>query len=430
MATSTAALKATLAHRIEALSTPGDALATEEITAIAFALDPERTLDNDQTDGAAAIAGTASVISITGAAGTGKTTMLKVAGASLRRHGHSMIVVAPTKKAATVAGQETHSAASSLHQLLHDYGWRWNTSVSGSTEWTRLQLGETDPKTGRAYHGPRTHVRPGDRIVVDEAGMLDLEAANALVDVLQRTKAGVALVGDERQALPVGHSGAMALFRRSAFEKVELTQIHRFQDPDWANLSTRLREVDGPTEARVIADELVRTGHVTHVSTDQDARQTMVDAWFDATRQRQSLALVTATHSEAQQISEAIQARRIESGGMDTSQIALGQAQQRLYPGDLVQTRRNDNGRVWRTAKAGLSRPSPTNTLSWCPSLTRPTCERSRTDMPAPTSTSDTRRPSTASKAKRPNGPSSGPASTPPAFTSDSLADEHKTRSL
>ena len=166
--------------------------------------------------------------------------MLKVAGATLRRHGHNMIIVAPTKKASTVAGRETQSAASSLHQLLHDYGWRWTTGAAGNTEWTCLQPGDTDPTTGRVYRGPRTTIRPGDRIVVDEAGMLDLEAANALLDVIDRTGANVAVVGDDYQALPVGHSGAMALFRRSAFEKIELTEIHRFHDPKWADLTCAL----------------------------------------------------------------------------------------------------------------------------------------------------------------------------------------------
>ena len=75
--------------------------------------------------------------------------MLKVAGAALRRRGRNMIIVAPTKKASAVAGRETMSASSSLHQLLHDYGWRWTTNAAGATMWTRLSIGETDPALGR-----------------------------------------------------------------------------------------------------------------------------------------------------------------------------------------------------------------------------------------------------------------------------------------
>ena len=214
MAVSTATLKATLAQKVDAFSAPGQILDTDEVAAIGHAIEPDRTLDDGQLAGAAAIGGTSRNVVVSGPAGTGKTTMLKVAGAALRRRGHKMIIVAPTKKASAVAGRETMSSSSSLHQLLHDYGWRWATDRVWRNRVARLSIGEMDPTSGGIYRGPRISINPGDRIVVDEAGMLDLEAASALLDVVHATGAGVALVGDQRQALPVGHSGAMALFWR------------------------------------------------------------------------------------------------------------------------------------------------------------------------------------------------------------------------
>lgn len=343
MATSTAALKATLARRIESISTPGEALVSDQIKKVCNALETERTLDAGQIDGAAAIAGTARSVAIRGAAGTGKTTMLKVAGAALRRHGHDMIIVAPTKKASAVAGLETQSASSSLHQLLHDYGWRWTTNDAGATKWTQLRAGEYDPSAGTIYEGPRTKIRAGDRIVVDEAGMLDLEAATALLDVLERTDAGVAVVGDERQALPVGHSGAMALFWRNAADRVELTTIHRYDDPAWADLTARLRDAGSREHARTVAEDLERTGHVVLANNDVQAREAMVKSWFDASRKGQRIALVTATHAEAQIVSEAIQAQRVNSGDVAVEESTLGQSAQTIFKGDVVQTRRNDS---------------------------------------------------------------------------------------
>ena len=342
MATNTATLKATLAHRIDALSTPGTTMNPDEVRRIAHVIEPERTLDASQVDGATAIAGTSRSVAISGAAGTGKTTMLKVAGAALRRQGRNMIIVAPTKKASAVAGRETQSDSSSLHQLLHDYGWRWTTGDTGATIWTRLSRGETDPATARTYIGPRIRIRPGDRILVDEAGMLDLEAASALIDVLDRTGAGVALVGDEHQALPVGHSGAMALFWRSAPDQIELSTIHRYKDPSWADLSLRLREPRNQEVATGVADELLRTGHVVLTSSDSAAQEAMVAGWIEASRRGQTIALVTATHAEAQAVSEVIQARRIEGGAVSTDGCVLGQAGQAIFIGDVVQTRRND----------------------------------------------------------------------------------------
>ncbi|MFF2773073.1 hypothetical protein ACFVUP_38850, partial [Streptomyces bacillaris] len=67
-----------------------------------------------------------------------------------------------------------------------------------------------------------------------------------------------------------------------------------------------------------------------------------VDGWFDATRDRETIALVTATHAEAQEISEAIQRRRIESGAVRPERALSGQSGQAIFVGDVVQTRRND----------------------------------------------------------------------------------------
>lgn len=342
MAIATATLKATVAHQTESLAAPGSVPSVGEITEVAKAIDPNRALDDGQLEGASSIAGSDRVVTISGAAGTGKTTMLKVAGAALRRSGRAMIIVAPTRKASAVAGRETGSESSSLHQLLHDYGWRWISDRAGAIKWSCLTIGEVDPSTGRPYVGPRIGIRPGDRIVVDEAGMLDLEAANALLDVVARTGACVALVGDQHQALPVGHSGAMALFWRRATRQVELLTIHRFKDPAWADLSLRLRQPDDLEEAVRTADELIRTGHVLLSNSDTEAHNALVGAWFDAARARQSIAIVAATHAEAQSVSEDIQARRILDGSVDASGAVFGQSGQAIFVGDVVQTRRND----------------------------------------------------------------------------------------
>ncbi|NUU07208.1 AAA family ATPase [Leifsonia sp. C5G2] len=342
MAVSTATLKATLAQKVDAFSAPGQILDTEEVAAIAHMIEPDRTLDDGQLAGAAGIGGTSRSVVISGPAGTGKTTMLKVAGAALRRRGHNMIIVAPTKKASAVAGRETMSGSSSLHQFLYDYGWRWAATASGATEWRRLSIGELDQASGGTYLGPQISIRPGDRIVVDEAGMLDLEAASALLDVLRDTGVGVALVGDQQQALPVGHSGAMALFWRRSPDRVELATTHRFSDLVWADIALRLRDPRGKDAMRKVAEDLVRTDHVVLTDSDLAAREAMVEGWFDATRDRETIALVTATHAEAQEISEAIQRRRIESGDVRPGRALSGQSGQAIFVGDVVQTRRND----------------------------------------------------------------------------------------
>ena len=362
MATATAAAKVDLAARFDGLNTPGQTLSRTTIARVtALMLAPDVALDDGQADAAAAIAGTHRLVTVTGPAGTGKTTMLRVAREALELQHRRMVVVAPTKKAATVAGRELGAAASSLHALLADYGWRWGHDAAGQEQWTRVGIGEEDPVTGRVYSGPRVRLRPADRIVVDEAGMVDLHTANALAQVALETGAGIVMVGDHLQASPVGHSGAMACMARRSGAVIELTCVHRFRDPTYADLTLRLREPASSDAALEVASELERRGLLLRVDGEEEAREAMVDEYFRWTGQRKRIALVTATNEEADAVNHAIQQRRIEHGQLDPTQVALGIDDQHLLRGDLVQTRRNDhrtgveNRALWVVGRIGSS---------------------------------------------------------------------------
>ncbi|WP_460799001.1 AAA family ATPase [Microbacterium sp. GXF0217] len=234
MAAETLRAKVRLAGRLEAVAHPGRSLIPNELNKLAPQED-HATLDASQRVAACAIAGTDGLVTVTGPAGAGKTTMLKVAYAALSAQRRRMLVAAPTRKAASVASRDIGAEASSLHALLLDHGYRWGADEAGAMVWTRLWLGETDPTTGVAYAGPtRFPLRPRDRIVVDEAGMVELQTANALAELAIEQSVGLAFVGDTHQALPVGHAGAMGSAIRHANAAVELDTVHRFRDPDYA----------------------------------------------------------------------------------------------------------------------------------------------------------------------------------------------------
>lgn len=363
MAASTTALKMELAERFDALSEPGEPAETVTVvTTAARTLPEDVTLDAQQLAAAAAVAGTDRLVSVTGPAGAGKTTMLRVAHAALTDQRRRMVVVAPTKKAASVAGREIGTDASSLHALLRDYGWRWDRDDAGAEVWRRLQMGETDPQTGTAYDGPhRFLLEPGDRVVVDEAGMVDLHTANALAIIAAETGIGIAMVGDHLQARPVGHSGAMTSMTRRATAVVELTAVHRFDDPDYAALTLRMREPDSRDAALQVAEELDQRGLIRRVSDTAQAREVMVDAYFQHPSWHGRIALVTGTNEEADAINEAIQDRRVAAGQLMLGRIAVGQNEQRLLEGDLVQTRRNDrHTEVENRALWSIRRITPT----------------------------------------------------------------------
>jgi ATP-dependent exoDNAse (exonuclease V) alpha subunit len=300
-------------------------------------------LDRSQLVAACAIAGTDRLVTVTGPAGAGKTTMLRTAHAALYAQRRRMLVVAPTRKAASVAAREVGADASSLHALLYDHGYRWMRDVSGAQVWTRLAVRDIDPTTGAVYPGPQQYpLYPRDRIVVDEAGMVDLQTADALAELALDTGVDLALVGDPHQALPVGHAGAMAIATRHTTATVELDTVHRFRDPAYGALTLQLRHPRDHQHALHIATVLAAGGHVRRVESTEAARTAMVDGYIDARAHGQRVALVCGSNTEADAVNTLIQQHRVDIGELDPRVLAWGRDEQRLLVGDTVQTRRND----------------------------------------------------------------------------------------
>lgn len=296
----------------------------------------ERGLDADQAQAAAAIASTTPLVIVEGAAGAGKTTMLGAAIAAAEAQGRPTRIVTPTKKAAAVAAQELGVPTDSVAALVHAYGWRWDNDGV----WRRLKPGESDPVTGAVYAGPPTRGRlcATERIVVDEAGMLDQDTATALLIVAAETGASIALVGDRAQLPAVGRGGvldiAADLVSASGLEVHDLTGIHRFADPTYAAFTLDLR--DGK-RAEQLFDRLQQFGLVRlHESTEA-----MHAALADITRPGD--AVTVATNDQARKANAAIRQARVARGEIPEVTAAVGSDGLPVGPGDLVMTRRNDN---------------------------------------------------------------------------------------
>ena len=136
------------------------------------------------------------------------------------------MVVTPTLKAAEVAAAETGADGHSAAWLIHQHGWRWDDDG----HWTRRPDATPDPAA---------RLRPGDLLLVDEAGMLDQDTARALLTIADETGARVALVGDRHQLPAVGRGGVLdhAVAWAHPTAVVTLEKVHRFTDPDYAALS-------------------------------------------------------------------------------------------------------------------------------------------------------------------------------------------------
>lgn len=183
-------------------------------------------LDAGQGEAVGALAGTRHLEVVIGPAGAGKTAMLHAAADAIAAQGRAIMVLAPTRQAAMVAGAELGAPADSVAKLIHSHGWRWDAAG----RYFRLAPGDADPTSGRIYAGPEPRAALNQRsvVVVDEAGLLNVDAANALVGICAHAGAALRLLGDPRQLPAVGRGGVMETAARWAEAPIELSEVHRF----------------------------------------------------------------------------------------------------------------------------------------------------------------------------------------------------------
>ena len=290
-----------------------------------------RGLDAGQERAAAAVASTDPLVVVEGAAGAGKTTMLGVAIEVAARRGRASRVVAPTLRAARVAHDELGVPATSVAALVHAHGWRWNSDGV----WTRLASGDTDPETGRTYRGPTEDARlvRGERVIVDEAGMLDQDTSIALLTVTAEAGATVALVGDRAQLAAVGRGGVLDMAAHIRGRTFDMAQVHRFTDPAYADLTLRMRDGNQPGE---VFDQLARLGLIRLHESGDEAREHI------AQERQDGEAVTVSTNDEARTINARIREERVSHGVVDDTTTVYGSDGLPIGAGDVIQTRKNN----------------------------------------------------------------------------------------
>ncbi|MCE7481554.1 AAA family ATPase [Microbacterium profundi] len=288
-------------------------------------------LDAGQEHAAAAVASTDPLVVVEGAAGSGKTTMLAVAIEIAARHGRASRVVAPTLRAAQVAHAELGVPATSVAALVHAHGWRWNADGV----WTRLAPGDTDPETGRTYRGPAEGARlaRGERVIVDEAGMLDQDTAIALLTVTAEAGATVTLVGDRAQLAAVGRGGVLDMAAQLRGRTFDMAEVHRFTDPAYAEVTVRMRDGRDPG---AVFDRLTTLGLVRLHQSDEDAREHIAE------QRREGEAVTVTSNDEARTVNARMREERVARGEVDDARTATGSDSLPIGAGDIVQTRKNN----------------------------------------------------------------------------------------
>jgi len=146
---------------------------------------------------------------LTGGPGTGKTTTINTMIRFFEREHRSIVLAAPTGRAAKRMTEATGCEASTIHRLLE---------VSGTMD-----------DAGREGRFARNADNPleVDVIIIDEMSMVDIYLMHALLEaIVPGTR--LILVGDQNQLPSVGPGSVLRdIIRSEAFPVVKLTRIFR-----------------------------------------------------------------------------------------------------------------------------------------------------------------------------------------------------------
>jgi hypothetical protein len=267
-----------------------------------------------------------------GPAGSGKTTAMRAYAHVVRQRGRKLVPLATSAAAANVLGRELGVDAENVHKFVHE----WTVGPFAA----RLRAGSSAPFPARAFA-----LRPGDVVLVDEAGMAGTLLLDQLVQVAASKGAVARLLGDHRQLPAVESGGALRLIA-SQPGTPELTVLYRFRDPAEAAATLQLRTGDGTAIDWYDGHGRIRAGSRDHMT------QAAYEGWKSDMLADEVSLMAAPSNADVTRLSAQARADRVQAGQVDPYGADLhdGNVAGR---GDWIVTRHNDRrmstcgGRDW-----------------------------------------------------------------------------------
>lgn len=246
---------------------------------------------------------------LTGVAGAGKSTTLKAIREAFEWGGYAVhgaaLAGTATEELTKKAGIPARTIASHLHRL-----------EGGIDVPEKTKQRPSEGKGTGAVPIPPSEIRPGDVLVVDEAGMVDAGMMLRLTEAAKRLGLTLILVGDARQLQPIAPGAPFA---------------HLIEKDKAATLGTNLRQQD-PADRRAAEDircgnaasallNYAERGRLAITEHRAEAIKTMIEAWTSAggTAAPRDHMIFTATRAEARAANRLAQREREHTGAIDPS---------------------------------------------------------------------------------------------------------------
>jgi conjugative relaxase-like TrwC/TraI family protein len=296
---------------------------------------PEIGLEGQQAEAVRHILTTSNRVSIVrGAAGTGKTTLMKEAVAKIEEAGKQVIVVAPTSGAAReVLPNEGFKDATTVASLLLDE--KLQERLNGNVLW------------------------------VDEAGLLGTNDMKQLLDLAESRSVRIILGGDTRQHSSVIRGDALRILNTVAgIKSAEVSRIYRQKNEQYRSAVQNLADGD----IKTAFEKLDAMGVIQSIDPMQPHKK-LVDDYVATIKKGKSALVVSPTHSQGDQVTEAIRTKLKKEGKLGKKELKasrlnnlnLTEAEKSDWKsfseGQIIQFNQNvkgaKRGSIWTVAQTG-----------------------------------------------------------------------------
>lgn len=248
---------------------------------------PALTLNNQQADAVSHILTTANRVSIIrGAAGTGKTTLMRKAVDLMEKAGKKVMVVAPTAQASRgVLKEEGFHQAETVAKLLMDE--KLQKELQDQVLW------------------------------VDEAGLLGTKDMTELLALATRRNARLILGGDTRQHASVIRGDALRILNTvGGIKTAEVSKIYRQKDARYRDAVQDLSKGD----VGLAFEKLDGMGSIKTVD-PLKPNEELVNDYINAVKKGKTALVISPTHKQGEEVTQEIRRKLRQAGKIGKKEI-------------------------------------------------------------------------------------------------------------